>query len=267
MSRPGRPGWVTLPQGRRWWTGSEYKLEPPGAGGGALGGLQRLAGQALGLARNEIEYLGKQVRDKAVVPAIDQGLSSGVLPPRAGMYARFLTGTSKPLNALPPSLKPAVAEAVGKARERQRFTAPAMTAQQSIDREKARLLAEWTPEMRQNLGETALQMEATKRARLATPVAPQQPLPATDGQGRIDVQYEDQATTPVLHETLGRFHVRDERILDRYDFDEPHWQPRGIGTRESMTPTRVLQDIGWNAARGLGLIRPNSGYEINAPYR
>lgn len=46
MPQRGKPGWITLPQGRRWWTGSEYRLLPDA--GTVAGQAQRKAGEVFG---------------------------------------------------------------------------------------------------------------------------------------------------------------------------------------------------------------------------
>lgn len=54
----------------------------------------------LDFARN----FARTVRDRAVVPVIDAGLKSGLIEPQIGMFGRYLTGTSQPMNYLPPSV-------------------------------------------------------------------------------------------------------------------------------------------------------------------
>jgi hypothetical protein len=45
------------------------------------------------------------IRDQAVIPALDKGIESGVLPATPAMFARYLTGTSNTLTTLPTSIK------------------------------------------------------------------------------------------------------------------------------------------------------------------
>ena len=49
--------------------------------------------------------LAGAIRDKAVIPALDKGIESGVLPATPAMFARYLTGTSNTLTTLPTSIK------------------------------------------------------------------------------------------------------------------------------------------------------------------
>jgi hypothetical protein len=45
------------------------------------------------------------IRDKVVVPVLDKGIESGVLPAAPAMFGRYLSGTSNPLTVLPTSIK------------------------------------------------------------------------------------------------------------------------------------------------------------------
>ena len=56
---------------------------------------------------NEVEYGAKQLRDETLVPALDSAMEAGVMPPSAGMYGRYLTGTERPLTKMPPAIKKA----------------------------------------------------------------------------------------------------------------------------------------------------------------
>ena len=58
-----------------------------------------------GVVSNEIEYAAGQLRDKAVVPAIDNAMEAGLLRSDAGMFGRYLSGTSVPLTKFPLDLK------------------------------------------------------------------------------------------------------------------------------------------------------------------
>lgn len=71
--------------------------------------ITRFAGdkleQAKGAVTNELKYAAKQLRDNVVVPAIDSGMETGVIPADAGMFGRFLTGTKVPLTKTPKDIK------------------------------------------------------------------------------------------------------------------------------------------------------------------
>jgi hypothetical protein len=57
-----------------------------------------------------IRRFTEKARDQVVVPAIDEGLRRGVLPTKETMFARYLTGTSKPLTTYPPQLLKNISE-------------------------------------------------------------------------------------------------------------------------------------------------------------
>ncbi len=48
--------------------------------------------------------LAGAIRDKAVIPVLDKGIETGVLPTKEALFARYLTGTSKPLTVYPAPL-------------------------------------------------------------------------------------------------------------------------------------------------------------------
>ena len=76
----------------------------------ALGGWLPGGGTASPVAP-AIRGFAKSAREQVVVPAIDEGLRRGILPTKETMFARYLTGTSKPLTAYPPELLRTISEA------------------------------------------------------------------------------------------------------------------------------------------------------------
>lgn len=58
-----------------------------------------------GSISNEVKYAAGQLRDKGVVPAIDNAMEAGLLRSDAGMFGRYLSGTSVPLTKFPLDLK------------------------------------------------------------------------------------------------------------------------------------------------------------------
>ena len=56
---------------------------------------------------NKIQSGYTQLRDKIAVPAIDSGMAAGIIPASAGMFGRYLTGTSKPLTKAPADIRKA----------------------------------------------------------------------------------------------------------------------------------------------------------------
>ena len=51
----------------------------------------------------------KALRDKVAIPVLDKGMEVGVVPAKEGMFARFLSGTSQPLQRIPAETKAAEA--------------------------------------------------------------------------------------------------------------------------------------------------------------
>jgi hypothetical protein len=76
-------------------------------GGGVASPVTRAA-QSVTPSRNEVL---SAVRDKAVVPVIDKGIETGLLPAKQAMFARYLSGTSKPLMVYPEKLKQGIRSA------------------------------------------------------------------------------------------------------------------------------------------------------------
>ena len=62
-------------------------------------------GNAADKLGNDLEYGAKQLRDKAVVPALDNAMEAGHVPATAGMYGRYLSGTEVPLTKMPADVR------------------------------------------------------------------------------------------------------------------------------------------------------------------
>jgi hypothetical protein len=77
-------------------------------GGGTGNALSKPVQQAASAARQAPATAAKALRDLAIVPAIDKGIESGVLPVKEAMFARYLTGTEKPLTTYPKQAKEAI---------------------------------------------------------------------------------------------------------------------------------------------------------------
>jgi len=109
-------------------------------------GVQRFAGQAVGQAQRAYTQLDKEsggwlpgggtaappvrvmqtaapiakrfagvIRDQAVIPVLDKGIETGVLPTKEAMFARYLTGTSEPLTVYPKPLLNVISKAYDQA--------------------------------------------------------------------------------------------------------------------------------------------------------
>ena len=92
MSLPGvmgaiRGAWKKADQATGGWL----------PGGGVASPVTRVIQSAVPSAREAAEV----ARDRVVVPALDKGIETGVLPAKEAMFARYLTGTSRPLTVYP----------------------------------------------------------------------------------------------------------------------------------------------------------------------
>lgn len=76
-------------------------------GGGVASPLTR-AVQSVTPSRREVL---SAARDKIAVPVIDKGIETGALSAREAMFARYLSGTSKPLTVYPENLKQGIRSA------------------------------------------------------------------------------------------------------------------------------------------------------------
>lgn len=81
-------------------------------GGGTANPLSKPVRQATQAVQRAPKQAAKALRDLAIVPAIDKGIESGVLPAKEAMFARYLTNTDKPLTAYPKEGKRAITSAL-----------------------------------------------------------------------------------------------------------------------------------------------------------
>ena len=209
------------------------------------------------------------IRDTVLIPALDRGLSSGAVPPTEGMYARFLSGTSKPLTELPPALEKEIPRAYEGAIEPREKTNP-----------------EWFNLFLNNYAQKSKQFDPTIARQLSMAAANESGVPRfltagseLDKKGNIAISQQDYAseTNPeknVLSQTLGRFHVnpKTKTVLDRYDFN--YYMPGSEDLATYTDPRAGINMLRENNPRGaiplahaLGFIQPGSGYSIKAPFR
>jgi len=205
-----------------------------------------------------------QLRDGVIVPFLDHGIESGDLPGKEAMYVRYLTGTDKPLNVLPPSVREAVPAAVDRslARDRSRHLY-SENYDLAFPEAVAKTKAEY-PDLAPSFQTEIAEQEAHKAAK---PFAGQTiPVPAIDEQGQLDIQYKDynegsgNNVRHPLFQTLGRFHTKDGNVIDRYDFAN-----HDSGMQYASEQTGGAVGAANFLAKKLGLINNSSGYEINAP--
>jgi hypothetical protein len=232
-----------------------------------FGGL--LPGGAASLASPVKQQIQKtfspaNVRDVALIPALDKGLSTGAIPPVAGMYARFLTGTSKPLTELPPALQAEIPAAYANATTGKQINNP-----------------EWDTALQKKINENLTSIKDPVIARMfAVNSLESSSIPryisseqVIKRKGNIPVGYGDYPDSSILTESLGQFWIdpRTKEVRDRYDFN--YYTPE-LTDANLRNPLAGLQMLKEGNPRGaiaisdaLGLIKPGAGYEIKAPLR
>ncbi len=209
------------------------------------------------------------IRDTVLIPALDRGLASGSVPPTEGMYARFLSGTSKPLTELPPALQKEIPRAYEGAIEPREKTNP-----------------EWFNLFLNNYAQKSKQFDPIVAKQLSMAAASESGIPRfltagseIDKKGNVAISQQDYAseTNPeknVLSQTLGRFHVnpKTKMVIDRYDFN--YYMPGSEHLPAYTDPMSGINMLKENNPRGaiplahtLGFIRPGSGYPIKAPFQ
>ena len=273
----------------------------------ALGGWLPGGGTGNPLS-NPVRQAAEAVRDQAIVPAIDKGIESGVLPAKEAMFARYLTNTDKPLTVYPEEGKQAITDAlddlaVSSTKEKvdkiyaetnptfKAFlgTAEQVYALQTAFRDRAE--AGKGPPSEKEL-ETLRKLEKkleklSKKAGVKNVLEAIDPKPKISKEERLKLidQYElaDRSNMSVAHReayskhlpddvklTLGSFTIEDDRIRDRYKFDAleqgrsnmdgQNVYPDALGGGETASDLIEL-------ALKLGLITPQSGYDINIPLK
>lgn len=75
------------------------------------GGVASPATRAVQRVLPSRKAVAEAVRDQVVVPVLDGGIGAGVLPTKEAMFARYLTGTAKPLTVYPEQQKQAIRDA------------------------------------------------------------------------------------------------------------------------------------------------------------
>jgi hypothetical protein len=232
-----------------------------------FGGL--LPGGAASLASPVKQQIQKtfspaNIRDVALIPVLDKGLSTGAIPPVAGMYARFLTGTAKPLTELPPALQPEIPAAYASATATKQILNPEWdTALQKKINEKLTLVKD--PFIARMFAINDLES-----ANIPRYISSQQVI---DRKGNIPIGYNDYPDNSILAESLGRFWVnpKTKEVKDRYDFNYYTPELTDPGLRNPLVGLQMLTEGNPRGAiaisDALGFIKPGYGYEIKAPLR
>ena len=198
------------------------------------------------------------IRDQAVIPVIDKGIETGVLPTKEAMFARYLTGTSKPLTVYPEPLLNKISGAYDQAAiettrddvdkifkqnplyrqyettqnklnnlsTRLRDQAEMTGVESSVqDRQKLKQYEQKTNELRQSLNLPDYNLPHDRV-----------PETALSNQERLNIIQKNNLTQPGnvtfgFHSayglmprevalSLGRFNIKNNVINDRYKFDE-----------------------------------------------
>ena len=252
--------------------------------------------------------LAGTLRDQLVIPVLDKGIETGVLPTKEAMFARYLTGTNKPLTVYPKPLLnkilnvydqvaiEATRDDVDKIFKQNPLYRQYETVQNELNNfsTKLRDQAEMTGvessfENQQKLKEYE-QKANTLRKSLNLP---NYSLPSDrlsekvlNNQERLNIIQKNNLVQPenisigynaaydVMPEevqlSLGRFSIKDNKIKDRYKFDELQAGRQMISGMGNVYPDAAGGgELGSNLIE-LGLktkiLNPNSGYDIRIPY-
>jgi hypothetical protein len=201
--------------------------------------------------------LAGAIRDQAIIPVLDKGIETGILPTKETMFARYLTGTSKPLTVYPQPLLNEISKAYDQAAiettkdkvdkifkqnplyrqyettqnelnnlsTRIRDQAEMTGVESSVqDRQKLKQYEQKTNKLRQSLN-------------LPDYNLPHDPIPKTvlNNQERLNIIQKNNLVQPgnvtfgmgvayhLMPEevalSLGRFNIKNNKITDRYKFD------------------------------------------------
>lgn len=231
---------------------------------------------------NEMKWAAKQLRDNVVVPALDSGMEKGIIPADAGMYGRYLTGTTVPLTRMPADVKEGEQQYVD---HRLNLDSQSGTRKKQYDQLKAEQDAlglsfdkdysnagNKTREKiaRYNdLAEKMLRLDPSTIPENSKPVVPFDPKNYnTTGYGSTQTAlYAKGDSITNLRNTLGQYVVKDGVVIDKYDFDSNNSWAEGKPFEHggAFGKNILVEQLATGAGRlsqSLGLISPTSGYEI-----
>ncbi len=247
-------------------------------------------------------------RDQLVIPVLDKGIETGVLPTKEAMFARYLTGTNKPLTVYPKPLLNKISNVYDQvAIEATRDDVDKIFKQSPLYRQyetvqnelnnfstKLRDQAEMTGVESSFENQQKLKQYEQKANTLRKSLnLPNYSLPSDrlsekvlNNQERLNIIQKNNLVQPgnisigynaaydVMPEevqlSLGRFSVKDNKIKDRYKFDELQAGRQMISGMGNVYPDAAGGgELGSNLIE-LGLktkiLNPNSGYDIRIPY-
>jgi hypothetical protein len=234
---------------------------------------------------NELEYGAKVIRDQVIVPAIDTGMEAGAIPGKEGMFIRYLSGTSKPLNKMPADVKRDEADLNQKRiyDDPHRFlNSNTPNASQIVDLNNRWLnLTSSNKQKREmhnihGIGELPTEAEINNEQQLNLQldnISNQTGVdrvrlntfnnPAYDPRNHTTNYDENNKGHDSLYHALGRYRMKDGVINDRYDFNE-YMNPGDTWSRKRNGP--AVYHAG-RLADHLGLIEPGSGYDVRFKVR
>ena len=252
--------------------------------------------------------LAGTLRDQLVIPVLDKGIETGVLPTKEAMFARYLTGTNKPLTVYPKPLLNKISNVYDQvAIEATRDDVDKIFKQNPLYRQyetvqnelnnfstKLRDQAEMTGVESSFENQQKLKQYEQKANTLRKSLnIPNYSLPSDrlsekvlNNQERLNIIQKNNLVQPenisigynaaydVMPEevqlSLGRFNIKDNKIKDRYKFDELQAGRQMISGMGNVYPDAAGGgELGSNLIE-LGLktkiLNPNSGYDIRIPY-
>jgi hypothetical protein len=252
--------------------------------------------------------LASVIRDQAVIPVIDKGIETGVLPTKEAMFARYLTGTNKPLTVYPKPLLDEISSAydqvaieatkddVDKIFKQNPLYRQYETTQNELNNliKELRDRAEMTGVESSVQERQKVKQHEQKRDKLRQSLnlpgynLPHDRVPETalSNQERLNIIQKNNLAQPgditlgynaaygLMPEevalSLGRFNIKNNKINDRYKFDELQIGRQQIPGRGYVYPDAAGGgELGSNLIElGLktGVLNPGSGYDIRIPY-
>jgi hypothetical protein len=252
--------------------------------------------------------LAGAIRDQAVIPVLDKGIETGVLPTKEAMFARYLTGTSKPLTVYPKPLLDEISGAYDQAaiettrddvdkifkqsplyrqyettqnelnnlstslRDRAEMTGVESSVQ---DRQKLKQYKQKINELRQSLNLPDFNLphdhipEATLSNQERLSIIKKNNL-VRPGNVTFGLRTAYRLMPEEIALSLGRFNIKDNKITDRYKFDNLQ-----VGRQQINRFGNVYPDAAGGGVLGsdliemglkTGILNPSSGYDIRIPY-
>lgn len=219
-------------------------------GGGTASPVTRAVQTTAPAARR----LAGSVRDNAIIPVIDKGIETGILPTKEAMFARYLTGTNKPLTTYPQTLLNQISTGSNQALiEHTRF---------NVDN----IFRQTNPSFRNYVSIPRNVLSDEERLNIIQ----QNNLVQPDNTS-ISPNYAYSVMPREVQLSLGSFNIEDGTIKDKYRFDDLQEGRRQIPGWGNVYPDAAgggklgsdLIELGLKT----GILNPNSGYNIAIPFK